>query len=179
MFLSWQHPFPSILSRVGHSCKRTINIYTSATAHRPGRAHVPRTDVCTDHVLDESVVRPVHVDRSVEGVVDSQPSDVRAAHVTVQVKMDRISTQTEGLSGVGNFDVAQANHRCLRVRLWRMGNNVNTKLVTSGLRAESSLETSLGRKLSCNKSKIPQSSRKRQTACDRNCSSQSHQTQDT
>ena len=106
----------------------------------------------TDHVFDERVVRAVHVDRSVEGVVDAQASDVRPAHVAVEVEVDRVSTQAEGLPGVGHLDVAQANHRRLAVRLGRMRNDVRAELVTSGLRAEASLETRLGCELSCSNS---------------------------
>lgn len=101
-------------------------------------------------MLDESVVRAMHIDCSVEGVVDSQTSDVRAAHVPVQMKMDWVSTQTEGLASMGNLNVAQVKHCRFSVRLWCMGNDVNTKLVTSSLRTKSSLETGLGCKLPCN-----------------------------
>ena len=111
-------------------------------------------DLSTDHVFDERVVRAVHVDRSVEGVVDAQAPDVRPAHVAVEVEVDRVSTQAEGLPGVGHLDVAQANHRRIAVFRRRMRNDVSTKLVTSGFTTESSLETRLSGKLSCKQTAV-------------------------
>ena len=105
-------------------------------------------------MLDESVVRAMHIDCSVEGVVDSQTSDVRAAHVPVQMKMDWVSAQTEGLASMGNLDVAEAKHRCFRVSAWCMGNDVSTKLVTTSLRTKPSLEAGLGHKLPLKKTPV-------------------------
>ena len=113
-----------------------------------------RIDLSTDHMLDESVVRAMHIDCSVEGVVDSQTSDVWSAHVSIQMKMDWVSTQTEGLASMGNLNVAQAKHRRFRVSVWCMCYDVSTKLVTTSLRTEPSLEAGLGHKLPWKKTPV-------------------------
>ena len=100
-------------------------------------------------MLNESIVSAVYVDSSVEADVDSQTSDIWATHVTIQMKMDWVSTQTEGLPSMGNLNVAQTNHSCFGIFHWRMGNDVSTKLITFSLCTKSSLETCLCFKLPC------------------------------
>ena len=68
----------------------------------------PSHDIVQHVTLDHQVVRVVHVHGTVETAMDAAAAHVRPTHVSVEVKVDGVSAETERLAGVGELDVLEA-----------------------------------------------------------------------
>lgn len=55
--------------------------------------------------FDENIVGVVDVDGSIESLVNATAAYIRILHASVEVEMDRVATQAEGLSHVIQFDM--------------------------------------------------------------------------
>ena len=104
-------------------------------------------DVEHDVVLNKQVVDSVDGAGTVKRLVDGVASDIRSRHIAVDVEVNRVPTNPEGLTNSVELGVTDPGSKKVFVDLLGMDEDDRTKLITSHLLAKLALEARLWRLL--------------------------------
>ena len=104
-------------------------------------------DVVGNVVFYEEVVNSMNSDGTVESVMDTAATYVRARHIPVKMEMNRVATQPEGLTCVSDLYVTDTTFDKLLILVLGKQHDLCTKLIASSFFSKTTKEAGLSGKL--------------------------------